>query len=123
MSSTFPTLDISKPDATTQSLSAMGSSMRDQQTFLRACIVSGTLAGYNGALSGGTATQPTQCLYSKGVERVKAGCTWGTVGGAINNPEVIAYTYSSDSGATWATIGTLTYTFDASGNVTAWAWS
>lgn len=121
--STFPTLDISKPDATTQSLSAMGASMRDQQTYLRACIVSGTLAGYNGALSGGTATQPAQCLYSKGAEQIKEAYTWGSVGGAINNVQSIDYTYSSDTGSTWATVGTLTYTFDASGNVTSWAWS
>lgn len=123
MASTFPTLNIAQPDATTQTLTQMGQSMRDMQTYLRAAIVTGTLIGYNGTLSGGSASQPGQCVYAKGVEQVKEVYTWGTVGGALDNVQSLAVAYSSDSGATWATVGTLTYTYDASGNVTSWAWS
>ena len=122
MPSTFPTLDISKPDQT-QTGTAFAQSARDMLTYIRSCVVLGTLVGYNGAVSGGTADQPAQCLYSKGAEQIKEVYTWGAVGGANGNVQSIAVTYSSDTGGTWATVGTLTYTFDASGNVTAWTWS
>jgi Neuraminidase (sialidase) len=123
MASTFPTLDISKPDATTQTLTQMGQSTRDMLTFLRAAVVSGTLFGYNGTPSGGTASQPAQILYAKGVEQIKEVITWGTIGGAAGNPQAIVYSYSNDTGATWAAIGTLTYSFDSTGNVINWTWS
>jgi len=123
MASVFPTLDISKPDATAQNITQMGQSMVDQQTYLRACVSSGTLAGYSMATSGGTAEQPAVITYTKSAEKIRETITWGTTGGATGNPQAILYEYSSDTGATWATIGTLTYTYDASGNCTAGTWS
>lgn len=123
MASSFPTLDISKPDATTQTLTQMGQSERDQLTYLRACVSSGTLAGYSLAISGGTAEQPTTFIYSKGTEKIREAVTWGTSSGANGNPQTIVYSYSSDTGATWASIGTLTYTYDASSNVTTANWT
>lgn len=120
--STWPTLDISKP-VWSGAGTTFAQDIRNTLTHLRASIVTGSLAGYNGALSGGTPSQPGQCLYSKGAEQIKAVYTWGTTGGATGNVQSIAYTYSDDTGGSWAIIGTLTYTFDASGNVTSWTWS
>jgi len=126
MPSTFPALDITKPDQT-QAGTAFAQSSRDMLTFLRASLVSGTLVGYSMAISGGTTTYPTTIVYSKGVEQVRQSITWGTVGGALNNPQTIKYEYSSDSGSTWANMGStnglLTYTFNSDGTVASSAWS
>ncbi len=123
MASTFPVFDISKPDATSQTLTGMGQSMRDQLTFMRSCLVTGSLIGFSCQLGGGTVAQPAFEAYSRGVERINGQITWGSTGGAAGSPQSIRYTYSSDSGSTWTTIGTITYSFDASGAVTGWAWS
>jgi hypothetical protein len=115
--------DKGNPDATTQTLAQMGQSMRDNLKAIRDMVAAGTLIGWNGTPSGGTADQPAVITHSKGTERIRETITWGSTGGATGNPQVILYEYSSNSGTSYDTIGTLTYTFDASGNVTAWAWS
>lgn len=69
------------------------------------------------------ADSPKSLCYTKSTERVRAALTWGTAGGEAGNPTVIAYSYSSDSGASYAAIGTKTITYDGSGNITATTWS
>ena len=118
-----PDPPITTPDATTQSLAQMGAAMREHATRLRMSLASGTLAGFGFTASGGTPEQPTVITHSRGVERLRETVTWGTAAGAAGNPASILYEYSEDSGGTWMSVGTLTYTYDASGNVTAAAWS
>jgi len=93
---------------------------------LRDSIVAGALVDWNMAASGGTAEEPTQLLYTKSPEGVRATITWGTTGGEDGNPKTIVYAYNANQNpgpGTWETIGTLTYTYDGSGNVTSTAWS
>ena len=119
----FPDPSIATPDATTQTLAQMGTAMREHITRLRMSLASGTLAGFAFAATGGTPEQPAVITHSRGVERLRETVTWGTAAGAAGNPESILYEYSEDSGSNWLTVGTITYTYDASGNVTAAAWS
>lgn len=119
----FPDPSIALPDAVAQSVGEMGDSTRDHLTRMRAALASGTMIGFAIAVTGGTPEQPAVITHSRGVERLRETVTWGTASGAAGNPESILYEYSEDSGSTWMSIGTITYTYDASGNVTAAAWS
>lgn len=121
--------DPTKPDAAAQTLTQMGTSQRNNFNSVRdACILGGGFFGFNLAVSGGTAAQPAQLLYSKGTERVRALLTWGTVGGEAGNVTVAVYAYSANSGVDYTVtpngaIGTKTVTYDASGNVLSTLWS
>jgi hypothetical protein len=120
----YTLFDPTTPDATAQTLTQMGQSERNNLKAVRdACIMGGGFYGFNLAVSGGTADQPALLTYSKGTEKIKAALTWGTTGGAAGSVSVAVYSYSSDSGSTWATIGTKTITYDANANVTATTWS
>jgi hypothetical protein len=116
--------DPTTPDATAQTLTQMGQSERNNLKAVRdACIMGGGFYGFSLAVSGGTADQPALLTYTKGTEQIKAALTWGTTGGASGSVTVAVYSYSADSGSTWATIGTKTITYDANANVTSTAWS
>ncbi len=120
----YTLFDPTKPDAATQNGTSFAASARTNGAALRdACILGGGFPGFNLAASGGTAAQPTQLLYSKGTERVRATLTWGTVGGEAGNVTVAAYVYSANSGGLYETVGTKTITYDASANVTATSWA
>lgn len=90
---------------------------------IRDMVVMGSLPGWNMSASGDTTDQPDVLLFTKGVERIRATLTWGTVGGADGNVQVAVYAYSGNSGSSYDTIGTETITYDASANVTATTWS
>lgn len=98
---------------------------RNNLMALRDAIVSGTLQGWTIAVTAGTGTaeQPQTIVYSNGVERVRLTTTWGSSGGALGNPQVVVFAYSGNSGGAYDTIGTATYSYDASGNMTGIAWS
>jgi hypothetical protein len=120
----YTLFDPTTPDATTQTLTQMGQSERNNLKAVRdACIMGGGFYGFNLAVSGGTADQPALLTYTKGTEKIKAALTWGTTGGEAGSVTVADYSYSSDSGNTWVTIGTKTITYDANANVTATTWS
>lgn len=115
--------DATKPNGATANGTTVLSELRDNMEALRDMVVAGTLYGWACTASGGTADMPTTMLHSKGTERLRETITWGSTGGATNNPQTILYSYSSNSGSSYDAIGTITYTYDASGNVTSWAWS
>ena len=119
----YTAFDATKPDATTQNGTQLAQSTRDNMKALRDMVVAGTLSGWPASVTGGTPEEPTTVTHSKSTERIRETITWGTTGGATGNPQTILYEYSANSGGTYDAIGTITYTFDASGNVTAWAWS
>lgn len=90
---------------------------------MRDAVVMGAMDGWNYNPNGGTAGQPAQFVYSKGTERILGSVTWGTSGGADGNVTQIVWSYSSNSGSTYDTIGTQGITYDADANVTAIAWT
>lgn len=120
----YTLFDPALPNAATQNGTTFAASVRTNDAALRdACILGGGFPGFNLAATGGTADQPALLTYSKGTERVKAALTWGTTGGEAGNVTVAVYSYSSDSGGTYSTIGTKTVTYNGSGYVTATTWS
>lgn len=115
--------DAVKPDATTQNLTEMGQSMRDNARAVRDAIAIGLMPGWDLTPSGGTAEQPAMLTYDKGLERIRLALTWGTTGGEAGSVTVIVAEYSGNSGTDWVSVGTQTITYDTAGNVTGMAWS
>ena len=116
-------LDLTKPDGATQNGAQVLQSVRDNQRALRDMIVAGFAPGWGMAPSGGTPEQPAQVLYSNGVERLRVALTWGATGGGAGNVTQAVYAYSSNSGGSYDTVGTLSITYDTSGYVTGTTWS
>ena len=116
-------LDLTKPDGATQNGTQVLQSVRDNQRALRDMIVGNFTAGWAMAPSGGTAAQPAQILRSAGAESLRAALTWGTTGGGAGNVTQAVYAYSSNSGGSYDTVGTLSITYDTSGYVTGTTWS
>lgn len=115
--------DTAEPDPSTESITEFGTATRANFAALRDAVIMGTVAGWDMTPSGGTAEEPGTLTYDKSTERVKAVITWGSSGGEDGNPTQVVYSYSSNSGTDYDTIGTLTISYDTSGNVTGTAWS
>ena len=100
-------------------------SVRTNLNALRDAIIigGGGFAGFNYSVSGGTADEPAIIYFKKSAEWIKAALTWGTTGGEDGNVTVAVYSYSSNSGGAYDTIGTETIAYDANGNITATTWS
>lgn len=96
---------------------------RQNLMAMRDAVVMGAMSGWDYNPNGGTADQPAEFLYSKGTERIRGAVTWGTSGGADGNVTQIVWSYSSNSGSTYDTIGTQGITYDVDANVTAIAWT
>ena len=96
---------------------------RENLMALRDAVVVGALVGWELLSTTGPAAEPTQIIYDKGTERLKLDITWGTSGGSDGNPLTIIPAYDGDAGASYDTMGTLTYTYDSSGNVTSVEWT
>ncbi|CAH1387013.1 hypothetical protein [Candidatus Nitrotoga sp. M5] len=120
---TYTAFDKTLPDATTQNGTQFAQAIRDNQAALRDAIVVGALKGWNFSKSGGTDEQPATILYKNSTQWLKIALTWGTTGGEAGNVTVAVYSYSSNSGVAYDTIGTKTITWDAAGLITATTWS
>jgi len=98
---------------------------RNNLMALRDAIVTGALNNWDLATADitGPADEPTQLIYKNGVEWIRLAITWGTTGGDDGNPLVIVYSYSANSGVLYHPLGTLTMTYDASGNMRSALWS
>lgn len=98
---------------------------RENLMALRDAIVTGALVSWDLATADitGPAAEPTQLVYKKSTEWIKLVITWGTSGGEDGQPKTIVYSYSANSGSLYDTIGTLTMTYDSSGNLRSALWS
>lgn len=74
-------------------------------------------------INAATRHAPEIVTYTKGTEVIKGALTWGTSGGSDGCVTAGVFSYSNDSGATWATIGTLTITWDSNGYFVTGVWS
>lgn len=71
------------------------------------------------SITGANTASLPQCLtYTKGAERIAVHITYSS-----GRPSNIVYRYSSDTGATYVTIGTKAITWDGSGYFTSSTWS
>lgn len=81
----------------------------------------GTVPHWNMSVSGGTAEEPTQILYTSTIDsnnQLKKTLTWSS--GLVST---IQYETTTDGGSAWTTLGTVTYTYDVDDNVTGASWS
>ena len=118
----YTQFDPATPNPATQNITQFATSVRTNLAAIRDIAALGAAPGWNYSWSGGTADNPTTMLWSKGTERLRATCTWGTTGGATDNLTVAVFAYNID-GTAPNTIGTLTIEYDANGNVTSTTWS
>ncbi len=121
--------DVAVP-TTAQTRQAAIDSIRTDLAALRdALAATGIVQGFNYSVSGGTADQPAQLFYKRGVEWIRVDVTWGTTGGEDGNPTVMAFYYSPNSGvssygmADAAGKYTVTISYDTDANVTGAVWS
>lgn len=119
----YTPFDQTKPDPATQNITQFGTSIRTNEAAIRDMVVGMAPFGWNLSITGGTPEQPGTSTLSKGTERVRCVTTWGTSGGAANNPTIMVYSYSANSGSTWDAIGTVTMAYDSNGNLTSSTWS
>jgi len=98
---------------------------RENLMALRDAIVMGALVSWDLATADitGPAAEPTQLVYKRSTEWIRLVITWGTTGGDDGQPLTVAYSYSANSGTLYHVIGTLTNTYDASGNLRSALWS
>jgi len=119
----YPHFDPARPDAATQNITQFAGSIRENQAAIRDIVVLGAAPGWAYSWSGGTAAKPSTMLWSKGAERLRAACTWGTSGGAADNLTSAVFSYSSNGGVSYDTIGTHNINYTAGGDVSSTDWS
>src|SRR4030067_186587 len=94
----YTAFDPTKPDPATQTGTAFGTSARNNDKALRDADFIGGESGGTYSQSGGTASEPTTQLWSKGTERIRLSATFGTTGGENGNLTAGTLAYSTDPG-------------------------
>jgi len=79
--------------------------------------------GWNYSYSGADPSQPDSITYSQGTERYRVTLTWGTTGGEDGNITQAVFEYSSNSGGSYSSVGTVVFTFNAGGDLLSSNWS
>jgi hypothetical protein len=67
------------------------------------------------ASAAGTLDQPTSVIAQHGQQIVKMKNVWGTVGGEDGNVTQQRFTYSSDGGSSYVSMGVYDFSYNASG--------
>lgn len=117
----YDSYTIGHPDGTTGNGATFATQLQNNLNALQHGVVIGIMEDWNFAITVGTgsASQPQYHTYSRGVYRLRATITWNGDG----NPSAILWEFSGNSGSSYDTIGTVTYTYDASLNVLSYSWS
>ena len=133
----YTVFNETKPDPTVETCIQVFDSTRENLMAVRDAIIStGFFPGWDAELQnsdGSLATdpaQPEQAVFSKGNERIKLRFIWGSVGGEAGNVTQLIAEYSADSGAIYEPMGstgypsgTMTLSYDATGNYLRHIWS
>ena len=85
---------------------------------LRDGVMFAYMVGWQSTPSGADLSQPDEMVHAKGTERLKEVYTWDA--GILTD---VTYHYSVDSGSNYTEIGTLSLTYDESGNFTGSTWA
>jgi hypothetical protein len=121
----YTNLDRTKPDGSSQAGSAFSGSANANDKALSDSIVMGLMAGGDLTITVGTGTaaQPQFLIWKQGSNWLRVTPTWGAGAGTDGNWTSAVYELSINSGTDYTTapggaIGTVTNSFDASGNLT-----
>jgi len=77
---------------------------------------------FNISITASTSDGPTTVLYTNGTQIVKKVITYGS-GVTAGLPVTVVLSKSTDTGATYNSIATITYAYDGSGNFLTSTWS
>lgn len=111
----------SNPASTT--ISQLNDRLYTDMMAVRDAAVLGLLPGWNYSVSSGTPAKPDQILWTKGTETIAINCTWVTTGGAADNLANAKLYYRPNASTPYDMLGTVTFTYNAAGDVTAATWS
>jgi hypothetical protein len=130
--------DDTKPAGSDTGAQVPGFINVNEKALRDAIVAGGMLKGYELSVSGGTAAQPALFYLKKngGSVWLRGTPTWGSGAGQDGNITAMAWDLSINSGSDYTTapggsIGTSTFSFDSSGNLTtvtgvggfgAWVW-
>ena len=120
MSSTYVAFGVTKP-AGSSTGPTFANDANSNDVALWYAIISGSVPGFVFSITAGTGTaeQPQFYFFTNGVQKVRATNTWGVTSGGTGNITQQIWDVSQDTGATYANVCTQTFTYDASGNITA----
>lgn len=106
--------------------------VRENLLAMRDAAAIGTLVGWSWEQSNGTGDedQPQYEIFKRGTEWIRITLVWGTTGGEDGNIVSETYEYSSNSGGSYAAMGSsanpthnkLTKTYSTAGNQTSESW-
>ena len=120
----YTAFDKTKPDASVDDGADFGANTKANLLALRdALSLAGVVQGWNYSYTG-TASQPTDVIWTFGTEKIKQTHTWGTDGSLTK----VAHYYSSNTGTSYSAMADAsgnfvhTFTYDGSGNLTASTW-
>ena len=120
----YTAFDKTKPDATSQAGSAFGASAKANLLALRdALVLGGVVQGWNYSYTG-TASEPTDVVWTFGTEKIKQTHTWGTDGSLTK----VAHYYSANTGTSYDNMAdasgnfVCSFSYDGSGNLTSTTW-
>lgn len=128
---TYTQYDDAKPVGTDNGNVAI-TDIRNNLMAMRDAVVAGVMVGWDGTVTAGTgSTEKPQYLYlhknGASTERIRVEYTYGTTGGATDNPVTAVLHYTADDdplgSAVWDSMGTCTLSYNSDGTVASWAWS
>lgn len=117
----YDSYDNDEPDGTTNNGTAFASGTKVNLDALRDAIVTGSMENWDLTVTAGTgsAEAPQYLTYTNGVRYLRLTVTYD----GDEYVSTVLYEYSTNSGGAYDTIGTITYSYDASKNITGWSWS
>lgn len=113
---------VGYPDGSTGTGATFATQLQQNLNALLHSVVSGQAKGWNLSVTAGTgsASMPQYMTYANGVYRIRKTISWNNTTGNVNS---VVYDFSSNSGSSWDDIGTCTFSYDGSQNLTGWTWS
>lgn len=112
---------IGYPDGSTGTGTSFSTQLQENLNALLHGLTLGAIKAWNMSVTIGTgsADAPQFITLSNGVYRLRKTITWAGSGSVTS----VLYEFSSNSGSSYDTIGTCTFTYDGSDNLTSWTWS
>lgn len=116
----YDSYDNAKPDGSVDNGAAFASNTKINLDAVRDAAIMGVMEGWDLTVTAGSGSAdfPEFLEYDNGVYRLRLTISYN----ASDFPDTVQYDYSEDSGSNYDTIGTITYSYDGSNNLTGWSW-
>ena len=116
----YSAFDSAKPASSETGTAVPGSANVNDCALWDASLMLGTKS-FDFSLTAGTGStqRPQYVFFKNGTRWLRGTCTWGSTGGEKYNPTQIVWELSTNSGSSYDTIATQTFTWDSNGYPTA----